>query len=301
MAERAESFVPVLPTENWRVIESFVRAAVADCADKTPYKVRPLLTATFSFVHWCWQSAGLPLERGLVFNRDVIAEYAANGCSHLAPASRGNVRSRLLRMSEILLPPDKRVARLAPLPPAAAAQPYSRAEITILRGWATGQNTALRTEVAHVLLALGLGAGLAAQEIAGVRIKDVTIDDEGILVHVTGKRARTVPVLSEWEPVLADLRGTKVAQESFLLIPDRTKSFPNLITGFVRKSAGAQLRPQTQRMRATWVVTHLIVGTPVRALLKAAGVDSLEAFTRFVPFIPTMDATQERRVLRLQD
>lgn len=299
MAERAESFLPVLPTDHWKAIEPFVRGAVADCAGRTPYSVRQLLTVTSSFTHWCWQSAGLPLERSVVFYRDVIARYAAVGCDRLTPASRGNVRSRLLRMSEILLPPDKRVSRLAPLPPATAAQPYSRSEITALRGWASGQNTTLRTEVAHVLLTLGLGCGLAAQEIAGVRIGDVTVDDQGVLVRVTGKRARTVPVLAEWEPVLANLKDTTAPVDKFLLIPNRVATSKNLITGFVNKSAGTQLRPQTQRMRATWVVAHLTAGTPVRALLEAAGVDSLEAFTRFVPFIPLIDAAQARRALRL--
>ncbi|QNK82062.1 hypothetical protein [Nakamurella sp. PAMC28650] len=113
MAKGAPSFVPVLPPEHWPAIEPFVRAAVADCAGKTAYRVRQLLTATSSFVHWCWQSAGLPLERGVLFHRDVIAEYTAVGCDHLKPAARGNVRSRLLRMSEVLLPPEKRVSRLA--------------------------------------------------------------------------------------------------------------------------------------------------------------------------------------------
>ncbi|QNK82060.1 hypothetical protein [Nakamurella sp. PAMC28650] len=186
------------------------------------------------------------------------------------------------------------------LPPAGAAQPYTASEITSLRGWANGQNTAFRADTAQVLITLGLGAGLAALEIAGVRVGDITLDDEGVLIRVTGKRARTVPVLSQWESLLSAIKATDAPADRFLLMPNRTGSYPNIINGFIARSAGTQLQPQTQRMRATWIVTHLAAGTPVGPLLRAAGVDSLEAFTRFVPYLPALSDVDSRRALRLQ-
>ena len=42
-------------------------------------------------------------------------------------------------------------------------------------------------------------------------------------------------------------------------------------------------------MRATWIVTHLTAGSPVKALVEAAGVDSLEALTRYLRFVPDAD------------
>jgi len=47
-------------------------------------------------------------------------------------------------------------------------------------------------------------------------------------------------------------------------------------------------------MRSTWIVTQLSAGTNVRALVRAAGVDSLEAFTRYLAFVnePHPEATQ---------
>lgn len=45
-----------------------------------------------------------PLERVVVFSRDVISEYIQHGCPSLTPTSGGTMRSRLLRVSEALLP-----------------------------------------------------------------------------------------------------------------------------------------------------------------------------------------------------
>jgi len=45
-------------------------------------------------------------------------------------------------------------------------------------------------------------------------------------------------------------------------------------------------------MRSTWITTQLSAGTHVRTLVAAAGVDSLEAFTRYLGFVdPAPEAT----------
>ena len=105
-----ESYTPDLPGEHWAVIGPFVRESVTACEQKTPYSARDLLAASARHVHWCWQTAGLPLDREVVFRREVIAEYIAHGCPQMSPASAGNRRSQLLRMSELLLGPQHRVA-----------------------------------------------------------------------------------------------------------------------------------------------------------------------------------------------
>jgi len=235
----------------------------------------------------------------VVFNRAVIAEYIDAGCNHISPASRGNRRSKLLRMAELLLPPDQRVLRLVPLPSADASAPYSSADITMLRGWATGQNTVHRTQGAHVLLFLGLGAGLSTSEIANAKVEDVTFDDQGTLVAVTGARKRIVPVLAEWENVLEGLTAQRAGAE-FLFRPNRTSSYVNLVSNFVARTAGTQIRPTPGRMRATWIVNHLTAGTPIPALVEAAGVESLEPFTRYLKFVPGINLTEARKAMRLQ-
>jgi hypothetical protein len=51
-------------------------------------------------------------------------------------------------------------------------------------------------------------------------------------------------------------------------------------------------------MRTTWIVNHLQRGTPVKPLMRAAGVESLEAFTRYVDFLRSLPDSDYRQVLR---
>ena len=293
-----ESYTPDLPDEHWAVIGPFVREAVSACEQKTPYSARDLFAASARHVHWCWQTAGLPLDRDVVFRREVIAEYIARGCPQMSPASAGNRRSQLLRMSELLLGPQHQVARLAPLPPPDPTAPYSPAEVVALRSWAYGQNSTYRRVNCNVLLGLGLGAGLSAAEVIGVQAGHVHIDPDGLLVEVVGPRARSVPVLAEWESPLAEVAISAMRPDMYVFRPTRQKSHKNLIANFVDKTSPGQVRANAQRMRSTWLVTQLTAGSPPRALVEAAGVDSLEALTRFLRFVPDVDPTTARRALR---
>lgn len=293
-----KSYTPDLPGEHWAQIAPFVRQAVSACEQKTPYSARELLVASARHIHWCWQTAGLPLELDVVFRREVIAEYIAHGCSHMSRASAGNRRSQLLRMSELLLGPAHQVTRLAPLPPPDPTSPYSPAETVMLRSWADGQKTTYRRVNCHVLLGLGMGAGLSASEVIDVQARHVHIDDDGVLIEVSGIRARVVPVLTEWEPVLAQIASAAIRPDLYLFRPTREKTHKNLIGNFVDKTSPGRVRANTQRMRSTWIVTQLTAGTPPKVLVEAAGVDSLEALTRFLRFVPDVDPAQARRALR---
>jgi len=298
VAARIRTYTPALPAHEWALIEDFVRAAVADCEQKTPYAAANLLTVCSQHVRWCTQVAGQPLAREVVFHREVIEEYIHRGISGVTPATRGNRRSLLLRMSELLLPPQARTARLVALPPASPSAPYTPTELSLLKAWADGQNTEFRCVNANLLLALGLGAGLAARELQEIRPADITCDDDGVLLTVTGPRARVVPVLAEWESVLRDVAIAAVRQDGYLFRPRRTHSYPNAITGFVAETVGKQVPVSTHRMRATWIVGHLSAGVPVPALVDAAGVGSLEALTRYLRFVPPLDISATRSELR---
>lgn len=299
MAAAIADYTPAIPAGEWAAIEAFVRSAVTDCDTQTPYSARELLVVTSQLVRWCWRTAGLPLDRTVVFHRDTIAEFIAHGCPGLSPASAGNFRSRLLRMSELLLPPQQRTTRLAPLPSSDPSQPYSAADVVALRSWANGQNTQYRVQQCNLLLALGLGAGLSNTEVLHARTRHVHVDDEGVLIRVEGTRPRLVPVLVIWEIVLADYASARhLDPGQFVFRPRRTSTHANMVINFVDKVNQGRVRPVVKRMRATWIVTHLAAGTPVKALTTAAGVDSLEALTRYLRFVPDADITQLRQEFR---
>ncbi|MDQ2729790.1 MAG: hypothetical protein M3Y91_18470, partial [Actinomycetota bacterium] len=165
--------------------------------------------------------------------------------------------------------------------------------------WAVGQSTPTRRRDATTLLALGAGAGLAVEDIAEVTAGMVTIDDAGVLVAVPGRRARLVPVLASWEAPLIQAAET-VPIGRHLFGENRTTANKNFVSNFVDKSAGVGIKPSVQRLRATWIVGHLAARTPVVPLMTAAGVESLEALTRYLRFVPGTDAAEARQALRGQ-
>jgi hypothetical protein len=299
MTKRINNFTPEMPERYWAVIETFVRAAVTDAQPSTVYSAHNLLSSVSRHVLWCWQSAGLELERKVIFDPLVIEEYIVKGCLTLAPASRGNRRSQLLRVAEVLCGSKSCPLRLTPLPPSEPVRPYSVCEITALRSWATGQATPTRRRDAATLLSLGAGAGLAGEDIAQLRAHMVTVDDMGVLVAVPGRRTRLVPVLFDWEGPLVEAARV-ISSERPLFGEGRTTTNKNFVSNFVAKSCGVGPRPSVQRLRATWIVHHLAARTPVVPFMTAAGVRSLEAITRYLCFVPDIDPVEARRALRCQ-
>jgi integrase len=293
----SSEYEPRLDSATWYSIGPFVTAAVAACVAITPYEANALQNVASRLTAWTWESAGLPLERGVVFNRDVIARFIAIGCPGIKPAVRGNMRSQLLRMSESLLDPAVVPRRLNPLPPSDPTTPYSAMELVSLRSWAEAQSTAQRRANAQVLLALGAGCGLSAIEIGEVRVRDISCDERGVLVRVDGGRPRSVAVLREWENALIERRAM-LEPDRYAFRENHTSFYPNLVTNFVDRSRVVGVRPQSQRLRSTWIVHHLEAATPVTLLMRAAGVESLEALTRYTRFVPELDADLGRRLLR---
>lgn len=302
MAAAITNYTPDLPPEDWAAIAPFVRAAVTDCMGKVPYSPRELFKAATRHVWWCWRAAGLPLERGVVFHPEVIGEFIDHGCPDWSRPTAANRRSLLLRMSGLLMPAGSRPVRLPAMWAARPLPPYTATEVVALRSWAAGQTTQTRLVQCHVLLALGFGAGLSAAEVADLRTGNVHVDSEGVLVEVVGNRARMVPVLAEWESVLADLADAAMRPDLYVFGgPRRKVSHKNTVSNFVRATNIGRVQPSLQRMRVTWIVGHLVAGSPVKALMQAAGVDSLEALNRYLRFVPNADVKAYRAAFRNGD
>ncbi|MEX1080167.1 MAG: hypothetical protein WED09_13790 [Homoserinimonas sp.] len=297
MSSSTPDYQPKIDPADWALVREFTESAVRDSEGQTPYADKDLLSSCARLAQWCRRSAGLDLDRETVFRRQVIDRFTQVGLPDHGEASRGNIRSQLLRMSEALL--DTRLAppRLAPLSRASASAPYTRKELISLRSWAAHQSTAARRANAEVLLALGAGAGLTAREIGELRTSDIEVDELGVVVHVHGERNRQVPVLHEWATVLAE-RSRRLKPDLFAFRENHRGNYDNLISNFVARSK-ADVQPQSQRLRATWIVRHLETGTPVVPLLRAAGVESLEAFTRYLPYVANLPPAPERTALTM--
>lgn len=298
MARQILNYTPDLPDEHWAQIESFVRSAVADCMDRTPYRAAVLLHAVKAYVHWCWQTACVQLDRDLVFSRFQVEEFIVTTDASWTPVTKANIRSQLLRVCEVLGGPEAGV-RLSPLPKSEPLAPYSRAEIIRFRAWAASQTTAAKREDLAALFGLGFGAGMSAGEVAEASPEDVTVDDHGVLVRVSGgpRSERFVPVLAEWESHVIDA-VEQSAGRRYLFKPGRSMSTKNTVTDLFRRCSPVAPRLQSQRIRGTWIVGHLAARTPIVPLIEAAGVESLEALTRYLRFLPEIDPAEARTRLR---
>lgn len=291
-----KGYTPVMRADYWAVIAPFVRDAVRRAAPNTTYSEKQLYPVTARVALWAWQTASLPLEVEVVFSPAVIDRFAAQGLPQYTKAGRNTMRSRLRRMADVLLGDNREPDRERPMGNSTAVRPYSAAEVAALYSWATGQPDGERYSSAMTLLALGLGAGLTGSEIATLKIGDIQVDDEGVVVHVGGTRPREVPVLREWEGALVERAAGREAG-SWAFREGREGRNRNLVTDFAARSYG-EVGLQARRMRATWIVHHLEAGTQLPALLAAAGFQNPEALGRFMKFATVLSATTLRAAFR---
>ena len=295
---------PRIAADYWHAIGAFVTAAVTEAAPKTAYTERELYAAATPLCLWAWQTAGMNLDRDVVFSLGSIDRFVAIGMpNYRSSAGKNTIRSRLLRMGEALrtspatattaAAPATRALR--PLGNSDPTAPYLASEVIELRSWAAAQSNPDRRRNANALLALGLGAGLSGREIITVHIDDVRVGLRETEVRIRGARARSVVVLASWEAHLAFAANATGAANLFR--GGRSTDNPNLITDFISRSRG-RVQLQARRMRTTWLVHHLNAGTPAVILVAAAGMKSLAALDRFMPYADTPSPESSARALR---
>jgi integrase len=257
------NYTPKIDEQAWTPIKEFIGAAVAACAGKTAYADHDLYQASTGLVSWARVATDLQLTDEL-FGPSVIEDFVRRGLPTYSPASRGNRRSILLRMSEAILGEQASRVRLEPLPSSMPSEPYSDSELTGLRDWALRSSPSRRPR-ALALLALGLGAGLSTGEITAALCGDVSLTDSGLAISVRGLRARTVMISPEWAGAIREATHGGGLEE-WIFCPDRTTGGKNMVTNFVAPDRSATTAPNVQRMRATWIVRQFnSCGTPAYA------------------------------------
>ncbi|TFC16538.1 tyrosine-type recombinase/integrase [Cryobacterium glucosi] len=274
---------PINALPYWDVIGEFVSAAVTDTSAATGRDERSLYPAIVAFVLWCWQSRGTPLDRKRMFRRSVVEEFIHLAMTRYTKGSRATHRATLWLTIETLNPDDLNRSR-RPISRSAPTKPYSSTEVAQLYSWARSQGTEHRRRDAIALLALGLGAGLAAREILGVRVSDIDTRTGTIQVIVWEGRQRVVPIRADWERplrrILSDLQPG-----DWLFRPGRVSATSGQVTDFLLR-ARTELDVRPSRMRATWLLEHLRDGTPPQQLLRIAGLKNLAALDKIATFTP---------------
>jgi hypothetical protein len=208
--------------------------------------------------------------------------------------SRATYRAVLRRIGPALTRRAPWEAKPAPVARRQVALPYSAVEMAGLKSDARAQMTSGRVRAARALLALGAGAGLDGRWVARVVRADVSVD-RGVLVQVGEPAARVVPVLAGWEDEVIDLAVS--AGEEFL-IGGRSKA-RNRAGQLAASIVVAHGHPtlSASRLRSTWLVTHLTMGTRLPELARAAGMHGVTVLSDLLRYVPALADDEAARIL----
>ncbi|KQQ65321.1 hypothetical protein [Microbacterium sp. Leaf320] len=288
-----DSYHPYLPAGDWAQMRDSVLASVRPhLDDHSEATTRQALATLTGYVQWT-------RERGLVDQADdaltprFIDLYTHHRSTQIRPqkAAREGAILRTL-FSEDPLP------RRAEAPPSPVDAPYGDDDLATIRSWAAYQPSARKCLDATAIAALGLGCGFTVSEMMTTRTDDVTVAGNGdVDVTARGPRARTVPALHTWAPLLAELRSTAPEGGDWLIGPGRTDRDSHNLND-IRRHLRGDIRPVPQRMRNTWLVTQVNGGTPPSVVMNAAGLLDAAFLRRLGPYIDMPAAHEQRAMLR---
>ena len=141
-----------------------------------------------------------------------------------------------------------------------------------------------------------MGAGLSTHDILGLRVRDITADDHGVLIAVRGER--DVPVLWQWEQELIDLIAEREGQQ-WAVGPQRSTTTKNWLHSFIsRTQPEVGVTPTVGRMRNTWLLHHMATGTPLGPLAAAAGLQTFRTIEKLFPYLPPPTRDEVRAAMR---
>jgi integrase len=228
----------------------FARSVVAQAMPGTSARAKALLFAASRLA--CFgESVALELSPEVLLQASVIERFVLVGCDGLSPASVRTLRSNLRALARAV----ERYPQPAPVPLARerAKAPYTETEIDGYLRLAAAQSTERRRMRASALVCLGAGAGIIAGELRGVRGSDVACRAGGVLVLVSGRRVRSVPVLARYRPPL--LEAASFAGEK-LIVGGRESGRRNISDELCRALSSDRSLPRLEpgRLRSSWLV-----------------------------------------------
>jgi integrase len=269
---------------------AFARGVVARAVPGTPGRAKALLFAAGRLAVF-GERLGLRLDEALL-SEAVIERLVLDGCEGLSPASVRTVRTNLRALARSLARYPEPAP--VPLPRERAKRPYTPAEIDGYLRLAQVLSTERRRMRASALICLGAGAGIIAGELRHVRGCDMIERAGGVIVEVSGRRARSVPVLARYQPLL--LTAARFAGEGFV-VGGREPGRRNITDELCRalSSDGSLPRLQSGRLRSTWLAA-CAERIGLGAFMQAAG---LSCSQRLGDLADQLPATPEAELVAL--
>ncbi|WP_167726411.1 tyrosine-type recombinase/integrase [Cryobacterium sp. TMT3-29-2] len=288
-----DNYVAVMPAVHWTTIESFVRDSVTSLGLQTRGVARNYLAATAKFAHWLWQTAAANLDPAAAFRPALIRRFVHDVMPARAETYQQQTAQRLNSLvTHFTAATPDRQTRNHP----ASVRPYANRDLITFRSSAARRTNEERRMNAHVLLALGAGAGMRAEEIALARVSDVSTDGDDLLVSVRGNHPRSVPLRVEWRRALATgINGREPGE--WLFAGYRLPEYPARVIHQFGIDAPDEPTPSATRLRATWIVRHLNAGLRLDILLELAGLASPTSLAPYVRAMTPYDMVEVRHLI----
>lgn len=282
-----DTYVPApqwIPAPRWSRIRPEVVRAVGASHHSTPGAALIAIRYTARLVSWAIDQ-DMPLNATTILKPENIEHFVGSQLTGFSASSISSVRSHLRRVAKSIAGNWPH----APRPyarPSTLSPPYSLDEVQEYWETARAQATEYRRRVMTATLALGLGAGLRASEVAAVtsvdHVRQHPVHDRLWAIVLPD---RTVPVLHEYVPALKDLC--------------RRYPFGTLI-GAVSKRSNDPLGPLLShiefperlpaltcyRLRSTWMTTVLTRDLRISEFMAIAGTVSAKTLEGIAAHVP---------------
>lgn len=290
LVDRAiERYTPIMSSDHWDAIAAFVKEAVRTFNPNTVSVARAYLAAAATFVHWTWQTAGLPIDTS-AFTHHNVARFVNQVMSSKSDWYQYHTAQRLNRLVTHLT--GKKTSQLNG-PDSRAAHPYSQEELLEFRSSAVRRSNDGRRGNARVLLGLGAGAGLRAAEVALAKVGDVRADGSDLQVNVRGRHPRLVPVRLEWQETLR-LGLSDRSEHDWAFAGYRIPQYPARVIHQFHLDDRTESTPQPTRLRATWIVQLLQTGAPVNIVMTLAGLADAVSLSPYIKALPSTSIDEYR-------
>lgn len=280
--------------DRWATARPFVLACALRLDLRPTASGHRMLRILGQLAVWCLAQS-VALEPDIVLDPETVERFVI---SLPEGPSRATYRAELRRVGPLLTSSAPWEPRPAAIARRQVAAPYTDREVAALCQAALLQPTPTRERGARALLALGLGAGLDGRWAARVTADDVAPTAWGVLVRVGEPSPRVVPVLAQWESQVLDLAASAETQ---FLIGGHSKTrnrlghlTASLVVGHGKPAFSAP------RLRSTWLVTHLRMGTRLPELAKAAGLAGVTVLSDLLEHVQPLEDRDAVEMLRGQ-
>lgn len=211
-------------------------------------------------------SVGSELSVEVVLSASLIERFVLQMDPAVPVSTQRTVRSALRSLASRLDPGPTPVF----LSRDRAKKPYTPVQIAALLGLADAQPTQARRMKANGLICLGAGAGLIGADLRAVTGRHIVARSGGLVVEVTARHARRVPVLAGYHDRL--VQAAEFFGDGFI-VGGVDLARRNVTTPLIASlSGGTDLcRLELGRLRSTWLAT-VAEAIGLREFMDAAGI-----------------------------